>query len=191
MPQTMAEQDSWLRETAAGDGCRVPHGEGAAQRGWLCSMRVSSLSPSLDLSSLPAISRCVIAFKCLPHHARCLLHMWVVSCESLRRRGVAQVEAVPHINVWFMHPNAWIAAKKTSPWPLQLLGQCCCYRCCCCASPCGGLHCGHYGGTLSSLETTDTASLSHRCIQMTLTLTTTTTTTTSTLSLSAPPTPAT
>lgn len=53
------------------------------QRGWLCSMRVSSLSPSLDLSSLPAISRCVIAFKCLPHHAHCLLHMWVVSrCDA-------------------------------------------------------------------------------------------------------------
>lgn len=158
-------------------------GEGAAPRGqgWLCSLRVSSLSPSLDLSSLPAISRCVIAFKCLPHHAHCLLHMWVVSCESLRRRGAAQVEAVPHINVWFMHPNAWIAAKKTLPWPLQLLGQCLV------VVVVVALHAEDSTVAIMAAlwahsKPPTRPGLSHRCIQMTLTLTTTT----STLSLSAP-----
>lgn len=62
------------------------------QRGLtLCESR--RLSPSLDLSSLPAISRCVIAFKCLQSCPAPLCCSTCELCESLRRRSRSRSRA--------------------------------------------------------------------------------------------------
>lgn len=145
---------------------RLPHGKGAARRGSAKGARLTLLDASLVSIAIarPKQLACNLSLRnriqvpappcaLLAPHVSC--ELWVAA--TPRRspsRSRAAYKCLIYASKCLNRSQKDFAMAVAAAWPV-----CCSCCCCCCSSPCGGLHCGHYGGTLSSLETTDTARL--------------------------------